>query len=517
MASTQAAGHFEAMSPERERSSQPLMQPSSPTPSSATLADAVAPPLVVDLDGTLIRTDLLYETAMRAGGRAPLKSMAAAVHLLRGKAALKSFLAEAGALDVSTLPYHEECIAFLRRERARGRKIILASASDQRLVDAIAKHLELFDEVYGTGADRNLGGAAKAELLCAKYGERGFDYIADRKVDIAVWRRARKALTVNASPALRRRLEGVHDDVEHIAPDGRALGQRLTTLLNALRPHQWVKNLLIFVPILTAHRFEPAVLLTAMLAFGLFSVVASSVYVLNDLLDLEADRRHPRKRRRPFASGAVPIAWGIVIAPLLLGLGFGLAALTMPWQFLVALGLYYALTLNYSVWLKRRMIVDVICLGLLYTLRIIAGGLAVAIPPSPWLLALSMFLFLSLAIMKRMAELEDARRTEREVIAGRGYEPDDLPVLQVMGVASGYIGVLVLALYINSATVTELYKSPTILWGTCPLLLYWISRLMIKTHRNQMHDDPIVFVAKDPISLFVGFCIVLLMFLGAYL
>jgi len=207
----------------------------------------------------------------------------------------------------------------------------------------------------------------------------------------------------------------------------------------------------------------------------------------------------------------------MVLAPLLLGLGFGLAALTMPWQFLVALGLYYALTLSYSAWLKRRVIVDVICLGLLYTLRIIAGGLAVAIPLSPWLLALSMFLFLSLAIMKRMAELEDARRTEREVIAGRGYQPDDLPVLQAMGVASGYIGVLVLALYINSATVTELYKSPTILWGTCPLLLYWISRLMMKTHRSQMHDDPIVFVAKDPISLFIGFCIVFLMFLGAYL
>ncbi|MGH8731543.1 MAG: UbiA family prenyltransferase [Burkholderiales bacterium] len=473
-----------------------------PTPSSATQTGAVAPPLVVDLDGTLIRTDLLYETAMRAAGRTPIK-MATAVHLMRGKAALKSFLAEAGALDVSTLPYNEECIAFLRRERARGRKIILVSASDKRLVDAIANHLGLFDEVYGTGAE--------------KYGERGFDYIADRKVDMAVWRRARKALTVNASPALRRRLEGVHDDVEHIAPDGRGLGQRLTTLLKVLRPHQWVKNLLVFVPIVTAHRFELAVLLTAMLAFSLFSVVASSVYVLNDLLDLEADRRHPRKRGRPFASGAVPIAWGMVLAPLLLGLGFGLAALTMPWQFLVALGLYYALTLGYSVWLKRRVIVDVICLGLLYTLRIIAGAAAVAIPLSPWLLALSMFLFLSLAIMKRMAELEDTRRTEREVIAGRGYEPDDLPVLQVMGVASGYTGVLVLALYINNPTVTELYKSPTILWGTCPLLLYWISRLMMKTHRSQMHDDPIVFVAKDPISLFVGFCIVFLMFLGAYL
>ena len=274
-----------------------------------------------------------------------------------------------------------------------------------------------------------------------------------------------------------------------------------------LRPHQWLKNALVFLPLLAAHRFDGKTLFDAGLAFISFSLVASSVYVLNDLVDLEADRAHPRKRHRPFASGAIAISRGplLVLAPL--GAGALVATLLGPWFGLVLVG-YYATTLAYSLFLKRYIVIDICVLAGLYTFRIIAGGTATGIEISVWLLAFSVFFFLSLAAVKRQAELVDGAASGNLQAHGRGYITDDLPIVASMAISSGYVSVLVMALYLNSPAVSELYATPAMLWGICLVLLYWLSRMVMVTHRGRMHDDPVVFAVKDRISL-ICFALVL--------
>ena len=295
-------------------------------------------------------------------------------------------------------------------------------------------------------------------------------------------------------------------------PYGPNRALRVKDCLNALRIHQWVKNALIFVPLLAAHQLTNTTQLwLGALAFLFFGLCASSVYLVNDLLDLEDDRHHASKRRRPFASGRLTVKWGLIAFPLLLFAAFAGALLLMPWQFVIALGVYYALTLSYSLVLKRYIALDVITLAMLYTIRVIAGGAAFGLPLTFWLLAFSMFMFLSLALCKRYAELREALQSGRSGKArGRGYDPNDLEMISSLGASSGYQAVLVLALYVLDQSTVALYGQPQIIWLACPVLLFWITRVWMLTHRGQMHDDPVVFAVSDRVSLIAGvvFCIV---------
>jgi 4-hydroxybenzoate polyprenyltransferase/phosphoserine phosphatase len=459
-------------------------------------------PLVVDLDGTLLRSDLLIETGLLFLRDQPHRFLAPLQWLLRGKAALKYQLAHATEIDVSVLPYDDAVLEFIERERAQGRRVVLATASHRGIAEQVASHLGLFDEVIATDGDSNLSAEAKRDVLVATFGERGFDYAGDAHDDLPVWGAARRAYVVNATPAVERRARAA-GNVTGVIGSPRS---GLADWARALRLHQWLKNLLVFVPLVAAHRYsEGHLVLNALLAFFTFGLCASSVYVLNDLLDLRDDRHHALKRLRPFASGRLSIAYGLAAVPLLFGGAFGLAAWQLPMAFTAVLGGYYALTLAYSLWLKRRMVIDVITLTALYTSRIIAGGVALMISPSFWLLAFSMFMFLSLALVKRYAELFRLRaRSDESTARGRGYNADDLPMLAALGAASGYIAVLVLALYVNDGDTTELYRHDQFIWLACPLLLTWISRAWMLAHRGQMNEDPVIFAIRDRVSLVIG-------------
>jgi 4-hydroxybenzoate polyprenyltransferase len=465
------------------------------TQPAAAAASARAVPLCIDLDGTLIRSDLLVESALQLLRTNPLYLFRFAGWLLRGKAHLKQEIAQRTSLDVAALPYEQRLLGWLH-ENAGSRHRVLCTASDRKFADAVAAHVGGFDEVLASDGEHNLSGRNKARVLCERFGERGFDYAGNEARDLPVWSCARRAIVVNAPAGLARRAGGV-SEVEHVFERH---GSRLHAWLRALRLHQWLKNLLIFLPLLTAHLvLAPGAVLRSALAFLSFCICASGVYLLNDLLDLDADRRHPRKRLRPFAAGALPLTAGLVAAPLLTLAAFALALAISP-LFAAVLATYYALTLAYSFALKRIAMLDTVVLAGLYTIRIVAGTAALQIATSFWLLAFSMFLFLSLAMIKRYTELAALLKVGDSRSAGRDYVVDDLPLVQSLGGASGYLAVLVLALYINSTASEALYRHPQVLWLLCPVLLYWISRAWLIAHRGEMHDDPVVFATTDRIS-----------------
>jgi 4-hydroxybenzoate polyprenyltransferase len=379
--------------------------------------------------------------------------------------------------------------------------IVLCTATDTSVAERVAAHVGLFDEVIASDGRINAKGEAKAALLVARFGERGFDYVGNESVDLAVWKRARRAIVVSPDAGLAECARSVSEVERVFDQPQRGL---IATWARALRMHQWVKNVLLFVPLLAAHRFADLPAWgAAALAFLAFSLCASAVYLLNDLLDLPADRHHPRKRHRPLAAGTLPLLQGLIAIPLLLLLAAALAML-LPAAFGISLACYFAITLAYSLYLKRIAVADTMTLAALYTLRIIAGAFALGPMLSFWLLAFSMFLFLSLAMIKRHAELTVMRSEGRGAAAGRGYVVDDLAMIATLGGASGYLSVLVLALYINSEASQKLYAQPVLLWLLCPLLLYWISRAWMITHRGAMHDDPIVFAFRDRTSLLIG-------------
>jgi 4-hydroxybenzoate polyprenyltransferase/phosphoserine phosphatase len=451
-------------------------------------------PLCVDLDGTLIRSDLLWEGAVVALKRRPWIALLFPLWLLRGRAHLKRRIAQSALVSPDTLPYRQEVLEFCRQERDRGRRLVLVTAADEGPARAVASHLDLFDEVLASDGRRNLSGTSKRDELAGRFGPRGFDYAGDSRKDLAVWADSREAIVVAPGPGL----EKAARDTARVGRVFHPEGSRLLAFLRALRPYQWAKNLLVFVPVTAAHQVtDPAQLRAALLAFVAFSLCASAVYLLNDLLDLEADRNHPRKKGRPFASGALSIPFGLVMVPLLLALAVA-ASIPLRPLFLAVLAVYFAVTLAYSLGLKELAIVDVLTLAGLYTLRILAGAAATWVPPSFWLLAFSMFIFLSLALVKRNAELRVMFAKGRA--GARGYRVEDLPVLQALGAASGCLSVLVLALYVNSGTVENLYRRPEAIWLLCPLLLYWIARIWLKTHRGLMHDDPVIFAMSDRVS-----------------
>jgi 4-hydroxybenzoate polyprenyltransferase len=419
--------------------------------------------------------------------------------LFRGKAHLKAEVARRAHLDVAALPYNERLLGYLRGQHAAGRPLVLATASPEKLAREVADHLGLFDDVIATNGTANLKGTRKAQTLVARFDERGFDYAGNSHSDLAVWRHSRRAIVVDPEPGVSQ-AAGAAADVETVIEHTPA---RVRDYLKALRLHQWSKNVLVFVPLIAAHRAgEIPLLLQAVIAFLAFGLCASSVYLLNDLLDLPADRPHPRKRARPFAAGTIPILHGVALIPLLLLASAGLTLLLPP-LFPAALALYYLSTLAYSLGLKRVVLVDVLLLAGLYTLRVLAGAAAVAVVPSFWLLAFSVFLFLSLALAKRHAELKVLLKQGTEKTRGRGYHAADIDALLSLGSAAGYMAVLVLALYINSPTVRDLHHRPEVIWLLCPLLLYWISRVWLGAHRGKLHDDPVVFAFKDHVSRLV--------------
>lgn len=457
-------------------------------------------PLVVDLDGTLVHTDMLHESALRVLRDSPMDTFRIPFWLSKGKAVLKQHLASRTEFDPTSLPYNGELLDWLRQQKSAGRKLVLCTASDRSIALSIAGHLDIFDEVIASDGLINLAGKHKAEALEQRFGRSGFDYAGNSIADLAVWEYARRAVIVNASNGLAKKA-GEVCQVEQVFPP-RARG--FSAWRRVLRVHQWLKNLLLFVPIFAAHQLtNTGSWVSLTFAFFSFSLCASAVYIANDLLDLESDRQHPRKQNRPFASGQVPAWMGVALAPVLLITSLGLGSY-VGGGFRSWLVLYFVLTCAYSLSLKRLMLVDCLILAILYTFRIIAGAMAVGHGLSFWLLAFSVFLFLSLAFIKRYAELGVQLLSGKEKVHGRGYHTADAPLIQTMGIASGYASVLVLALYLNSEAVVTLYRVPEFVWAAVPIMLFWISWMWMQAHRGKMHDDPLVFAVKDKTSLLAG-------------
>jgi 4-hydroxybenzoate polyprenyltransferase/phosphoserine phosphatase len=464
-------------------------------------------PLCVDLDGTLILTDTLAELLLLAATDEPWLILRIPLWLLRGRAHLKHMLSGQVTLNVSALPLNQPVLEYLKEQRGAGRRLILATAADIRIAREIAAHIGLFDEVIASDGVTNLTGSPKAEALQERFGKNGFDYAGNENRDMAIWSVARNAIVVSGGPGLAQKAAEVCEvEKSFIMPP-----PTWREWLRALRVHQWTKNLLIFIPILGAHAWgDFAKLKAVIIAFLVFCPGASSVYILNDLLDLESDRHHASKHRRPFASGRISLPAGMAAWLLLIVLAAGLAVLTLPWSFCTVFAGYYLLTLLYSHRLKRIVLVDVFVLASLYCIRIFAGGVAAQVPVSRWLLAFSLFLFLSLALAKRFTELRSMLSAKAVKIKGRGYQDADLELVGSMGISSGYIAVLVLAFYIDNPAVTMLYRHPSALWAACIVILYWISRIWLFAHRGVLHDDPVVFAIKDRESWLAGLVLVLI-------
>ena len=469
-------------------------------------------PLCVDLDGTLSRSDSLWEAILLLARTQPWRLLALPFWLLGGKAAFKARVAASIPVDELELPWNEPLLEHLGRDPER--KLYLVSGADAAIAAAVVRRWPRFAGYFASDGKTNLTGEAKARLLTQKFGEKGFDYAGNERKDLAVWAVARRVVVVNASTSVKQAARRRFPESEVIGEGG----VKMRELIKCLRPHQWVKNLLIFVPLFTAHRFlDEAAFVRASLAFVAFCGVASALYIFNDLLDLQADRRHAQKRLRPLCAGAVPISAAVaaMLASLLAGAGCG-AWLGAP--FIWTLTGYAIFSGLYSLVFKRLPIVDVLVLGGLYTIRIVAGAAATGVLLSSWLLIFSMFLFLSLGLAKRFTELKTKRRDGADHVAGRGYEPHDLEFVSSLGIASGYISALVFALYINSPAVagspavTDLYRHPQVLWVFIVLLLYWISRIWLIAHRGQLHHDPIIFALKDRVSYGILACALLVVY-----
>lgn len=474
-----------------------MNQPANPVAQSA----CQLAPLVVDLDGTLVKTDLLIESVLALLRKQPWYLFILPVWIMQGRARFKQQVARHVLLDAGTLPWRVEFVDYLRRQRAEGRSVLLATGSDMRIARQVADHLKLFDAVLASDGMVNLCGESKRDLLVSRFGEKGFDYAADGgggggRRDLAIWASARKAILVNPNAQVLSAAERVANIDQVFAEPKTGLADRL----NPLRPAHWLKNLLILVPLVAAHRlYDVALLEKSLLAFVAFGCCASSGYLFNDLIDLEADRHHPQKRFRPIAAGDLPLSYALTAIPALLILGCFVGALVSPLLFAIVL-LYFALSAAYSLRIKNIAVLDVLFLAGLYTVRIMAGSAASGIWPSHWLLAFSIFFFFSLALVKRYGELTIMRQVDGSGAKARAYELGDAELLAAMGIASGYLAVLILALYVATDKAQVLYPSRELLWVLCPLLLYWISHVWLTAHRGKMPGDPVVFATGDRTS-----------------
>lgn len=453
--------------------------------------DSASIPLCVDLDGTLVKLDTLHQALFLLLRRSPASIFRIPGWIAKGKAHLKDQVMQRITLAADALPYNQPFLAWLRKEHEAGRRLVLATASNYRTADAVAGHLGIFEETLSSSTDTNLRHKRKLAAIQERFTR--FGYAGNDAADFSIWNAAEEIILVNPSRAARTKYTAKAD---HVFVDRRPLARML---LNAMRCHQWLKNLLVFTPMLLAHRFtEPDVLMQTAAAFVSFSLAASAIYVLNDLFDLSADQHHPRKCKRPFAAGDLSITAGALLIPLLAILSL-VPCLFLPYAFFAALLSYYLVTTLYSWRLKQIPIVDALVLAVLYTMRIVAGSAASGTPSSGWFIGFSAFLFLSLAFVKRVSELRemadesDIAPSRRE----RGYKSGDLYPLLGSGVASGCLAVLVFTFYLGSQKVAALYSRPGLLWIFCALLLYWIARIWRLAWRNSIHDDPLAFATKD--------------------
>jgi len=483
------------------------------TPPTDSNPAATKRPLCVDLDGTLLATDTMAEGFMGLLKSAPWKVFGALAALTNGRPKLKRYLAQNAPVDPTALPYRDEVLAEIRRARDAGRRVLLVTASDQATADAVAGHVGVFDEAIGSDGESNLKASRKAEYLQARFGAGGFQYLGDSSADLPVWKAANEATMVCPSAGTRRA-------AEQMVPRATVLAERpskLRAAVKELRPHQWAKNILLFVPLYFSHQYTDLNLVfTAFMAFLSFSFCASSIYVLNDLVDLPSDRRHRSKRNRPLAAGTLSIADGFALSAVALALAITLAWLFVSPKFVLVLLGYVVLTTAYTFVLKQRMIIDVLTLASLFTYRVVAGGVAVDVKLSPWLLAFSIFFFTSLAFVKRYGELIQVRGDGGQSLRGRNYVPADIPIIASAGPASGLLAVLVFALYINSPAMMRYYSVPEVLWGICLILVYWIMRIWFLAARDRMHDDPVLFAVKDKISLAAGVLVVVCLLAARY-
>lgn len=473
-------------------------------------------PIVVDLDGTIIKTDLLIESLSQYLTANPLSVFKIFFWIIfLGKSSLKSKLAQIIDIDVKLLPYNRSLIIWLEEKKKSGSHLILATASHNKYAQQISEYLNIFDDAFGTTKDINLKSQNKRDFLIDKYGYKKFSYVGDSVADLPIWLSCKDAYVVDGSPKLLNSLSelGIHSE---LFSSGKP--HAFKSFIKALRLHQWLKNLLVFIPLFATQSYlNLDAVFHASIAFILFGITASSAYLLNDLVDVGNDRHHPSKRNRPFASGDLSLLMGWFSFPALLAISFITAYFLLPYEFVAILFIYLAITLAYSFSLKRIVLVDVLVLAILYTVRIIAGAAATDLPISLWLLSFSIFFFLSLALMKRFSELQISKEEGGEKkLLGRGYLPIDFEVISSMGVASGYISVLILGLYFQDPKVSYQYQNSAVLWIACPILLYWVSRMWLLTHRGEMDHDPVYFAAKDKCSWVVIFLITIIFLFASF-
>ncbi len=463
-------------------------------------------PLCVDLDGTLVKSDTLVDSLLLLVRTHPLLALQAPLWLKGGKAALKARVSSQVQLDAVNLPYNRKLLEYLAEQRGEGRKLYLTTGADSALAHRIAEHLGIFEEVLASDGTTNLTGNNKLESLKKRFPQDGFDYIGNAMPDLPLLEHAGEAMVANPSLSLRAKLKSRKVRVARQFDDRAA---PLKVFLKTIRLHQWAKNILIFVPMLLAHALNLSLILDAIVAFLCFSLCASATYIVNDLLDIEADRRHPKKCRRPFAAGDLSVAAGVAILVIFMALSFTGAFFLSP-AFMGWLLLYLVTTLSYSLYLKRVVLIDVILLSGLYTLRLLAGGAAANVEFSPWLAAFSIFLFLSLAMVKRFSELQNIRAQGNALSNGRGYLLADIEQIRSFGTASAYASVVVFAFYIYGSAATGLYHHPGRMWLMTPLMILWLSRVWLLASRGELDEDPVIFAVTDRMSLLIGAAIALI-------
>jgi 4-hydroxybenzoate polyprenyltransferase len=470
----------------------------------APAPSAPSPILCVDLDGTLLRTDSLHESVLNASRHRPLALLRAIARLPAGKAAFKRRVAELSRVDPATLPYDPDVLTFLREQHAQGRRIALVSAADQELVAAIAEHLGVFVHALGSDGVTNLAGANKLAAIRSLFGE-NFSYIGNHRVDLPIWEQARTVLLAGDDAGLLRRA----------APGGRLesdLRRRppgLRPWLRAMRLHQWAKNGLVFAPVVLAAPYLTAGDVgRAVVGFFVFGLLASVGYIVNDLLDLPADRRHPTKRFRPFAAGVLTAKAGVATATAMLLFASGLAGL-LNGPFLAVATAYFLGTVAYSLQLKRMPMLDVVVLASLFTLRVAGGAALLTVPFSYWLITFSMFVFLSLALLKRYVELRDEAVDAAVTRDSRGYSPEDLSLLLPFGCGSAVAASIIVVIYVVEERFPDAaYSRPEMLWFVFPLLLLWLMHMWRTAVQGSMHEDPVFFAIKDRVSVLLGVAVV---------
>lgn len=462
---------------------------------------AVRRPICVDLDGSLSKSDTLIDSILALVRCHPKYILRIPAWLAKGKAGFKREITRHITLDVKHLPYNHVLLAALREKAAEGHPIYLATGADESLARRIATHLAIFDGVFASDGVTNLTGQHKLHLLRNKFAAGGFDYIGNSSTDLPLLTAAHSLSLANPNPGLAARLQRSGHSPAQVFNDRAPLGR---TLRKTVRVQQWAKNVLLFVPLFLAHdSANRSKAISTAIAFIAFCLAASATYIINDLLDVEADRRHPRKRNRPFAAGNLQASTGIAIVFAFLAVCAGLLFLE-PRPFAFWMGIYFVTTIAYSFYLKRIPLVDVLVLAGLYTVRIIAGGAAARVPISPWLGGFSIFFFLSLAIVKRYSELHNLQARGAIPTNGRGYLLSDLDQLRSFGTSAGYASVVVFTLYINSDAVLPLYPHAGRLWLLAPILIFWISRVWLLAARGRLDEDPLVYAVTDRVSLLLG-------------